>query len=499
MDNIIVITQNVKLESLSLLRDYIKSGSSTLVFSSQLILENEKPIIEKALDSICKYVNFSDIMSDAELAGCDEDAYSENQKDMNEYYAEFKRLKNSRAIDKLLEQYPCNNRLIVCDDLGLDINEWLKKGFVFKQCDYYYSKKEEEVKHNEGLLASIKQFLKKYFAQLRTPVYESSLDGQKYLFYGSMNRVLYRIGCDFRPASKLQSIKDVIVILLYDICGYHTNSKTIRMSTLHECGIRYFPRISSLNLKLIQDGYLPPNYSSKREIFRSKCIEYYTWDVEGGRNFEYHNLKHCIMPFRKKLYLPIPNFPQKVTKVVCVASGAGDWTAVKNRSDDDKMIVAFGEVAKQFPGIDFVYRFHPTWVHPTIQGVNSIKRATEYINWLNLPNMKVSGNIPDPKKNGSFQLSFNRSSLDEEIKDADIVFGEHSISMIDAAFKKIPFCSVNVTGHRDFFVGITAMGFPHCESVEEICSFFKNVGTEDFIVKYKNAIENYNKMTDQED
>ena len=163
------------------------------------------------------------------------------------------------------------------------------------------------------------------------------------------------------------------------------------------------------------------------------------------------------------------------------------------------MIHAFGEVAKKFPEIEFVYRCHPVWVHPQHQGVNSIHRAAQYIDYLNLPNFKISCNIPNAIQDGKFILSYKRSSFEDDLKNVDMVFGEHSISMIDAAFKNILFCSCNVTGRRDFFAGITAMGFPHCESIDEICNVLNSINTDAFRVSYELAIKNYNEMTDREE
>ena len=204
------------------------------------------------------------------------------------------------------------------------------------------------------------------------------------------------------------------------------------------------------------------------------------------------------MPFRKKLYLPKPNFPERVKKILCVASGAGDWTAVKCRSDEDRMLQTFGRIARQFPDIEFVYRCHPVWINPDFQGVNSINRAAEYISWLDLPNLRISSNIPNANEDGKFRFSYKRSSFEEDLNGVDIVFGEHSISQIDAAFKNILFCSVNVTGRRDLFAGITEMGFPHCESEEEIAQLLTNLTTDTFKKSYEQAIDNYNKMTDKE-
>ena len=496
MDNIIVITQNVKLESLNVLKRYIKSGSDTLVFSTQLIFENEATIIEENLDSKCTFKNFSDVLSDSDFQKCDEDAYNSTQKRVSDYYEHIKELKNRLAIKKLLEAYPCNNRIIVCDDLGLDSGAWIENGFRKVECEYYHINDNSLQKRNIVIrfCAKVLSVFRWMVHCLKLPIYSAQHDNEKYVFYGSLNRIAYRFALNFKKASYMESVK----YAFFSTVGYFPASNTIRLSTLHEHSSFRFPDHKNVNLKLIQDGYLPPNYSSKYLLFNGKNLEYYTWDVEGGRTFEYHKLKHKVLPFRKKLYIPNPTFPTQIKKVLCVASGAGDWTAVKNRSDEDKMIAVFGKIAAKFPEIEFVYRCHPVWIHPLHQGVNSINRAAEYIHWLNLDNLKLSSNIPNANENGKFRLSYKRSSFEEDLQDVDIVFGEHSISMIDAAFKNILFCSVNVTGRRDFFCGITQMGFPHCESEGEISGVLKNAITEDFKQNYIQAVKKYNAMTDKE-
>lgn len=502
MDNIVVISQNVKLESLSMLRDFIKSGSETLVFSTQLIFENEAEIIEKALDSKCTFKNFSDFMTDADFQKCDEDAYQGTAVGLSTYYDKIKEIKNQNVVERILKTFNCTNKIIVCDDLGLDKDVWLSKGFRRIECEYYHTQAdqvESKCSFISRLLNVLRIIVSIILSVYRTPKHIAIKNGRKFIFYGSLNRIGYRLNLDFKAASNIQSVCDVISVVLGKVFRYAPKSSVVRMSTLHERGIAFFKDDKNLNLKLIQDGYLPPNYSSKYLLFNGANIEYYTWDVEGGRTFEYHNLPHRVIPFRNKLYLPKPYYPETVKKVLCVASGAGDWTAVKNRSDEDKMIYAFGKVAALFPEIEFIYRCHPVWIHPMHQGVNSINRAAEYIHWLNLPNLKISSNIPNANEEGKFRLSYKRSSFEEDLKDVDIVFGEHSISMIDAAFKNILFCSVNVTGRRDFFQGITQMGFPHCESIEEIVSLLNSLTKQGFKTNYEKAIANYNEMTDKEE
>lgn len=498
MDNIIVLTQNLKLSSLVALKPKMK-GESTLIFSTQFIFENERALINHCLGSSCLFLNFSDILFDADFDVCDSNAYHDDCTSLSMYYDEIKRLKNLLAIKRIEEKYSCKNKYIVCDDLGIDRDSWIKSGYTYFQLKYYHV---PDVVKSEGIRGLLSKFIKVVQlikGRLIVPISEITFNGKKYLFYGSLNRIRYRIDSEIKKASFIENLIYSALPILIKFFNWTPRSNVIRMSTLHESVKYNIPSHPNLNKVLIQDGYLPPNYPSKYLLFNGKYTEYYTWDILGQLIFKYHGLKSKPMPFRKKLYLPEPAFPKQIKKILCVASGAGDWTAVKNRSDEDKMIYAFGKVAVRFPEIEFIYRCHPVWVHPQHQGVHSIVRAAEYIEYLNLPNFKISCNIPTATdEKGNFILSYKRSSFEDDLKDVDIVFGEHSVSMIDAAFKKILFGSVNVTGRRNFFEGVTKLGFPHCETIEEITNLIFSLTTSDFKESYIKAINNYNIMTDQE-
>lgn len=504
VENIIVISQNVKLESLSKLKEYITPNTETLIISTQLIFENEAELIDSILECRCEYLNFSDLMTDVEFEACDVEAYNPAQQldYVWGYYDDIRRLKNKRIIQKVNAKYQARNKIIVCDDLGLFKEEWINNGFQYVECDYYHKQVKStpyvEPRWRTILLLPkrkiynpIRNRIKEIIAFLHNDLSVAYDGHQKYHFWGSLNRIGYRLDLQFESASKWEHFRTLVD------CWINTQPQTINLSTLHEWK-GFLPDRKNLNLKLIQDGYLPPNYSSKYLKFYGKYTEFYCWDKIGQKTFIYHHLPNRIIPFRHKLYLPNPSFPATIKKVLCVASGAGDWTAIKNRSDEDKMIHVFGRIAALFPDIQFIYRCHPVWIHPLHQGVNSINRAAEYITYLNLPNFSISSNIPCANSDGKFVLSFKRSSFEEDLKDVDIVFGEHSISMIDAALKGILFASVNVTGHRDFFESITQLGFPHCESEEEIAHLIQNIHSQSFRDGYLRSIDNYNKMTDEE-
>lgn len=499
MDNIIVLTQNVKLPSLSRLTDIVKPGSETMILSTQFIFENEAELIDNIFKTKCVYKNFADILTDAERQKCDEDAFdpATQGQQLFVFYEKIQTIKNQRLIAKLLEQYSFINKIVVDDGLGIRIEEWKKQGFKYKELEYYYikpistGKKYTLLKKVLRIPHAVLSKIKKAF---RTPIHEAFKDGTRYLFYGKLTRIGYRIDLDFHEAGLMEHIYYFLNML-----GIVWKNKTIRLSSFHE-GYHTIPDKKELNVRLIQDGYLPPNYSSNYLYFYGRHTEFYTWDDIGCNTFRYHNLPYKIMPIRKKLYMPAEfRFPDKaVKKVLCASSGTGDWTAIKNRSDDDRLVWAMGKVAAMFPDVEFIYRCHPTWIHPEHAGVNSINRCIEYISWLNLPNFKMSSNIPAAMENGHMVLSYKRSSFEEDLKNVDLVFGEHSVAMLDAGFKGIPFASCNLTGHRAYYEDINNLGFPHCESVEEMANLIQNLPTADIRGKYQRAIENYNQMTDKE-
>lgn len=499
MGSLLLLSQNLKLDSLDKVASLLRDEEKITVLSTQFLFDNERAKIDSIFGIRCIYLTFADLLSDAEREKCDIDSFcpQKQHQDVNAYYRDIKILKNRRIAENLLKRDRFNNKIIVSDDLGIYKSVWIEFGFTYVECEYYYSTPKNNLNGLKSIIRQIaKLFLFPFFIikdGYKRQISVAYKDGIKYLFYGSLNRIGYRLNLSFSPASKIENLKYII-----NRFGIVWPNNTVRLSSLHE-GYHKIYDSPRLNVKLIQDGVLPPNYSSNYLYFYGRSTEFYTWDKIGCNTFIHHHLPHRIMPFRKKLYIPQPKFPKVVKKVLCVASGAGDWTAIKNRSDEDMMIVAFGKVAKAFPEIEFVYRCHPVWIHPMHQGVNSINRAIEYFEWLNLPNLKISSNIPNARQNGKFILSYKRTSFEDDLKDVDIVFGEHSIAMVDAAFKGILFCSCNVTGHRNFFEDITKLGFPHCRSVEDIITIINELNTTAFQQSYDKAICNYNRMTDLEE
>ena len=489
--NIIVFTQNLKLESLVKLQRELNNGLALLLITTQYLFENEIRQISSILGEFTIH-SFADYLSDHDMETVDKKAYLQTKdENLNAYYSLIKKLKNKIVVERILSSIKPAKKILLCDDLGIDKQVWLEQGFQFVALDYYYVKQVQTVRSTleHSYWKIIKNLAEK-------PIYTCRVNNKKVVFFGKMNRIDYRMNCIFKR-SKTENYWFILNKILSKL--FHTvivRNNVEYISTLHESAMIRFPVVDEFKVGLIQDGYLPPNYSSLYLKYKKPNEYYYAWDTLGMQLFVNQGIPVKMLPIRKKLYMPVPIF-KAVRTVLCVASGAGDWTAMKNRSDEDKMINAFVEMAKKHPDIKFIYRCHPVWVHPEHQGINSINRVVEYFAWLNLPNLVISANIPALSLE-HFELSISRNSLEADIEQADIVFGEHSVSMIDAAFKKIPFASVNVTGRRNFFCGLTSLGFPHCKSLSDIEAVIKEICTPKFVAGYKKAVNKYNQMTDEE-
>lgn len=492
----VVFSQNLIIESIDRIRKYLKGCDRAILLTSHQLFDYEIDIISNILRIEVENKAFIDFLSMEELVNCDQEAYKNESKSISIYEDEIKRIKNKHVLENFEKLNKCNTKIILCDDLGIDKSVWQERGYKFIKCKYYYNSDSNtyvgKIKDVVKRLPCVKQYLDKRSKKnlpLDEEIYVSSWNGKKYIFIGKMSRVAYRIGMRFEKSPyEAKRINDGF---------YYDKSECTYLTSIHESYRVRVPDENKYEVFQIQDGYLPPIYSCCYK-FKPNNHKYYAWDSIGERVFKYLDLPVSIMPFRKKIYLSVPKFPNKVKTVLIVTSGAGDWTAMKNRSDEDRMVKAFVDVAKVNPDITFIYRCHPVWVHPTHNGVNSIKRVAEYFTRTELSNIKLSSNIPQVDEH-NFTVTYPRSSLEEDLKMADIVFGDHSVSMIDAAIQGTIFASVNVSNRQNLFQSIVELGFPHCENTKDIISFLNEVGNIEFQEKYLEAIKNYNRMTDIEE
>lgn len=514
---VVVFSTHLKLDSISVLKNEVNECERIVFVTPQYVFDNEREIISNIFDKCLEYVCFADLMTDEDGAKCDSDAFIPYQEsgrlalsDMYSCFGDMNIMKNEILADKINKLYTPDVKLIMSNDLGICLDVWINNGYKRHVGDYYIKKVDGRKVplirkiFRRGAISKImgrmKNIPKKLKINYPDKIYVSNYNGKKILFHGHLERAGYRINLKFET-STVERFKLWLVKLLYVLFRIRIDrNNVINMTTLHEYGnYAYYDMIDipEFHNYLFQDGYLPPNDTCKYLFFYGRNSHFLSWDKLGNKVFEYHGIPVSILPCRNIFPLPKPIF-RPIKKILCVSSGAGDWTAIKNRSDEDKTVVAFVEMAKRYPNITFMYRCHPSWVGSGIQGVNSIQRVVEYFDWLKLPNIHVSSNIPSfVDSRGNVVVSHRRSSLETDLKEADFVFGVHSISMIDGAMDGIPFASVNLSGRRNLWQGITDLGFPHCENIEAISEVIESVLDPEFQSKYCNAIDNYNKIINE--
>lgn len=497
MKNVIVLTQNFNISFLSTVSQSLNTKYETLIISPNAFFDSENKAFNNEFENVCFYV-FANFLSDEEMAYIDSRAYSKRIKKLIPYIDSIRKNKNEFLILKIKELIGSSsfNGVLLSNnnDLGIIDKIWTKNGFKKLKGDFFYDNSKKSWKQK---LLSLFPFFTVY-GVLKRKIFHIPLipenefhiyeeNGKKYIILGKLSRIDYRLIVKFE--------RNETEYKKYISNKFYKKDEAVYLVPWHEYPKCKIPDLKEYDVRYVQDGYLPSNYSDFTYHFKPRNVSYCVWDKLGSLLFKNQKLPYSMLPFRKKLYLPKPNYPKSVKKILVATSASGDWTAQKNRSDDDFLVQAFIDVAKILPDVEIIYRCHPNWITPDMLGVNSINRVITEFESLNLPNLKVSSNIPI---DGTSTHTFSRSSLEQDLKDVDVIFGEHSVSMVDAGFKSIVFCPVNITKRRCFAQSLVDLGFPLCKSSQEIVNFIKNVSTEDFKQKYNKAIENYNAMTNEE-
>lgn len=494
MVNVYILSQNVKLSSLHNVIQTLP-GDSNIFVSSNKMFDCEKLEIQQYF-SDCYFICFGEILTDEDCEKCDTQA-TKNTFSVEEYYSEIKRIKNEFIFTKVKEQFSPDRGVVLSNDLGIDMHVWKKHGYKVVYADYYYDWGIESFWNqiiyfikSKGLFRWVYHYIRNYrtsktkkFIPEKTNVYVAYDDRMKYIFMGKMDRISYRTNLEWKESKEEKDCINEGKFYKKQECQY--------LSTLHESTYNAIPDCKEYDVRYIQDGYLPSNYTSAYLCYKPSNVSYYSWDKIGSKIFEHFDLPVSILPFRKTVSIDKLSFDGNVRTILVATSGPGDWTAIKNRSDEDLMAEAFVEIARRHPNINIIYRCHPTWIHPEHNGVHSIERLRQYFKSTGLNNISISTNIPENALD-NYSASFPRSSLEDDLKKADIVFGEHSVSMIDAAMFGIPFSSINLTNRRNLFSDISEFGFPHCESIDDIDKVICEYSKKSFLDAFNDAIDRYN-------
>ena len=527
--NLIVFSLTTPISNLlDAIEETQQNNIHTFCLSPHKLFDTERTIIENQTMKKIVFGSFYEFINQQEMEYCDTEADNiilfekkSREKQLRNYYFKIKELKNAIILKNIKSKYQLASKYIIANDLGIDAQIWLRDGFskrflflpeapkitiydkVTKQIQFFFQRLK-----NKTLISLLKTSTETFLLFGRPNRTTQYLDPKKYTIsplprwevaYLSNLLILCSLSKNRHIAVVLllsSFLLDLLTLFFKIIKGKHIY--TI-ISPIHEDNDMFGYLASKLGVKMfyMQDGFLPGYYHSAYLRYRIWANKYYIWDKLSRGIFERHSLNYEVWDCYKRTNLPlIEDKKLKIQNVLFLTSGAGDWTALKNRSDEDLSFLVFFEAAKKLPKIRFVYRPHPLWLQPEHQGVNSIQRIIDYSEELNLPNFIVSGGAV--KEGNAFtknkHLSVEPTTINDDINSADIVFGDHSQALITAAQRKKIIVSVSLANRKEFFSDYTQLGFPILRSPDDIISFIEKAETEaDFVKNYNKAIKLYNK------
>ncbi len=502
------------------IRSITPGDAPVYCMSPHVPFDVEKIRIQELADREVIFISLYEFISQAEMEYCDRHAdelmleeYGTREGNLERYYNKIKQLKNDVILKNILLKFELEDKLILADDLGLTDDVWIKRGFKQR-----YSTQEKVKVKRKNLPARIYGSIKRFLTTKWIDTIIVSTGDENYYFFGQFDRVRQYLDATKYSSRELPVWEMSCLNILFKLAGMSRSSPLkyfyfiflsvfrwlkrknvpIFLTTIHEYNdvVGYVGSKLKTKLVCMQDGLLPGYYPSAYLKYYVWVDRFFIWDHLSGEIFRRHGLNCDVWNGYKTMRLPfISGNSTHVRRVVFLTSGSGDWTALKNRSDEDLAFLAYVDAAKANPEIVFIYRPHPLWVHSEHQGVMSIQRLFDYKDELGLSNLSIStGALIEGNKfriDGNVSKKFD--SINDEINSSDIVFGDHSQALLEASKSRKYIASISLARRTEFFSNFVQLGFPILRTSGDISTFIKGVqGGGDFISKYNAAIERYN-------
>jgi hypothetical protein len=452
IDALFVINQDTDLHRLA--GRVRKAGFRRgVILSSHHLFTHERKI---AAERMVAVHTFADLLTDAEMAACDDRATEKlrparrKEKNRGLYTARFMQasrgFKNRLVLEKLRQRYRIG-RIFFHPGLGIAGDCWKEAGGVSLE---------------QTLWARVSAPARRLFSRVDREwgrfkqwrgFYRVSDGSGGYLFLSPVERLKLSDRVAIRPVRI--PLPDRLRFHLFPGWRSQTLSRFQRRAgragkplppatTIHE----YRPEFGRLDtpLYVFLDGYHPENYPrSYLDSFSDTCIFVFD-DPISSVWFKKFGRPVCPAPSffsSPRMATADAAFPGAVDTVLLALNHAGDWTALINRSDTDRLVEAFIEVARQVPDADFVIRPHPTMAAVEHEGTGAMERIRSCVAGQRLANLSVS-----------------RVSLGEDLARADLVVSEYSQVLIDAFRSARLGLIANLTNRRSFMPVYEALGFP---------------------------------------
>lgn len=476
---VIIFNQNISINDLC---EHVGSHIDTRVIlvSTHDLFPSEKEQIRRRKDDI-EFLVFGDLLDDALATACDEQA----SKAVHAYLAEggfrfnavplftvnMTRLKNYAAHQALAAAVP-HAQFHHASGLGIDTQYWTELGSVALPPSTF-----GEAAAPAGVTESEPEF------------HIVSADGVSYIFLATLRRLTLAKAAsvvtlpipDLPQLLNGKPLEEIKAEILSRAAPHIPAGNTVAFATtIH--GYQSWHGELGRPVHLFVDGYHPPNYPrSYSDSFDRDAVAVSREPVSLAW-FHRHGLPvrygAPILP-RMDMKRPVAPDPSRRLRVLFALNHAGDWTALINRSDTDRLVIAAAEVAKRFPSMEIVVRPHPTMVHFAHEGDNSRTRIVDFIEDLGAENCSVSNN-----------------ALDDDIRQADVVISEYSQVLIDSLLAGKLGVIVNLTKRRSFMQAYEQLGFHAAESLDQLFDALARIRDDrgGFADAQSQACERYNSL-----
>ena len=482
-DALFVVNQNTEFENIR--RIAIRGNMKTCLFLATHRLF--PPEIESLLRYFpgSDFLTFADFLTDQEMEECDDKATKElelclNRKSIRRNYnQQFMGLsirnKNRIVCKKVNSDFNIRS-LYSSRGLGIDEAVWKEAGgkdlrFLVPQSVISGIRKIRSMMETAG------RFLKPKMVSL------IRYGNQCFVFFSPVHRLHLEIQPKtvmFHPYRFLSfSFSETPYVQILNSFLAEIDEEEIEIvisTTIHH----YEPELVNLGrpLQIFVDGFHPANYP------RTYLDSYASGDFVVRNMFDekwfrkYGRKTITPYPFLKKDYFREVDANRATVKtVVLLLNHAGDWTALINRSDTDNLIRAFADSAKKLQNLKFVIRLHPTMVHPSHEGKNSIRRIRKFVADCALGNLSVS--------EGSLREDFDRG---------DLFVSEYSQTLIDAFKEGKLGIIANLTNRRSFMQDYENFGFLSVRKEEPLDHCISRIVADcpSSIQKNNEAVRRYN-------
>lgn len=396
------------------------------VLSSHLPFPPEHAAITAALaPARVTFSTFPDLLDDAALAGIDEATTAELQAagtaaevQVVTFQQRMLERRNAAAHGRLPAGRP-GAAIFAARGLGIAWSYWASQG----------ARSLTPISLRERLAQSaVRRAISVWRARRRTPALGFRLAGADgtYLFAASLRRL------PLVPASAVVEVP----------LNRQTAARADWVATtLHDHPLS----VASLGrpVRVFSDGYLPSNYS-RSYLDSYGAVEFVACDPFAARWF-----RRCGVPvarpprFIEARPFAAPALPTREFSTVVILGGhGGDWSALIDRSDNDRLVELAAALAHAFPRLRFRLRLHPTMDDPRHDGAGARDRVATFIRSCSRPNLELSAR-----------------AWASDLAEGDAFVSEYSATLIDAWRAGRPGLIANLTGRRSFMQDFADLGF----------------------------------------